>query len=94
MGQEEEQVHAVEPDAVDGRGRQVEHRIEVDRRLRTFAAPPTTLGQAALCSFGKLCPRMSFAHGCVFLEQRWRETRNKGVGVFLPKLPPPLWGRE
>ena len=37
-GEEQEQVEAVELDAVDlGRGGQVEHRVEVDRRLRLLA---------------------------------------------------------
>ena len=36
---EQKQIDAVELDAVDlGRGRQVEHRVEIDRRLRTRRA--------------------------------------------------------
>ena len=35
---EEEEIDAVEPDAVHlGRGGQIEHRVQVDRRLGTFA---------------------------------------------------------
>ena len=49
---EEEQIEAVEPHAIDfGRGRQIEHRIQIDGRLA--ASPlPTTPGQAALWSLG------------------------------------------
>ena len=52
---EQEQVDAVELDAVDlGLGGQVEHRVEVDERLGAGRALPTTPGQAALWSLGKL----------------------------------------
>ena len=46
---EQEQIDAVELLAVDlGRGRQVEHRIEVDRRLSVPGPLPTRPGHMAL----------------------------------------------
>ena len=52
---EEEQIDAVELDAVDlGRGRQVEHRVEIDRRLGARAPLADEAGPGGVVEFGEV----------------------------------------